>query len=289
MPNIPSLEELLKAGVHFGHRTSRWHPKMNQFIFGARAGVHVIDVEKTQAILEKTLEQIQNMIAGGGSIWFIGTKQQVQDTVAKYAIESKSAYVNRRWLGGTFTNFEEIRKLSRQYLDLKDKREKGELKKYTKFEQLNFDRLIEELERKIGGIAEASVLPDAIFVTDVRHDKTAVTEARKRGIKIIAICDTNVNPRLVDVVIPCNDDSIKAVSMITRLVAESITAGRANQKAVAEKKRQDALKAATPVEVAVDDKSKATVEELDIAMNEKVAMEKQELGKDAAADARRKK
>lgn len=279
MAKIPSLEELLKAGVHFGHRTSRWHPKMAQYIFGSRSGVHVIDIEKTQSILEQVTQQVQNIVANGGSIWFVGTKAQAQGIVEKYAIEAKVSYVNRRWLGGTFTNFEEIRKLSRKYLDLKDKQAKGELKKYTKLEQLQFARLIEELEGKIGGIANSAELPDAIFVLDTRTDKTAILEARKRGIKVIAICDTNVNPGLVDVVIPSNDDSVKALSLITRLIAESVTAGRAQQKSAPAKVAPKAAAA----EVDVVASAKETVDELDIAMNEKIAKEKQELEKEAGA------
>lgn len=230
MPSIPSLEELLKAGVHFGHRTSRWHPKMGKFIFGARAGVHVIDVEKTREILEQATTQIKNIVANGGDVWFIGTKPQTQMLTEKYATEAKIPHVSRRWLGGTFTNFDEIRKLSRKYLDLKDKREKGELKKYTKLEQIQFDRLIEDLEGRIGGIALGDKLPDAIFVLDVRYDKTAIMEAKNCGVKVFGICDTNVNPDHADVVIPANDDSVKSVSLITRLMAEAITEGRKEQK-----------------------------------------------------------
>ncbi len=286
---IPSLEELLKAGVHFGHRTSRWHPKMAQYIFGARAGVHVIDVEKTQEILERVTQQVQNIVANGGNIWFIGTKPQSQAVVEKYATEAKVSYVNRRWLGGTFTNFEEIYKLSRKYLDLKDKNAKGELKKYTKLEQLQFARLIEELEGKIGGIANSSTLPQAIFVLDLRFDKTAVLEARKRGITVIAICDTNVNPALADIVIPSNDDSVKAIALITRLIAESVTAGRAQQKVAAAKVVITPVKGGTVADVKVAEKSQETVADLDIEMNEKIAKEKMELEKAAGAVAPKKK
>ncbi len=278
MPKIPSIEELLKAGVHFGHRTSRWHPKMEQYIFGARQGIHVIDVEKTQSILEYVLAEIEGLVANGAGIWFIGTKLQNQDLVEKYGIEAKTPYVNNRWLGGTFTNFKEIEKLINQYLDLIDKRGKGELKKYTKLEQLQFDRKIAELEEKIGGISTTKGLPQVVFVLDIRHDKTAVMEARKQGIKVYGICDTNVNPGLVDAVIPANDDSMASVSLISRLVAEAVTAGKAKQKDVAAKKREEAKAA----EVAVTEDSKATIEELDLELNEKLAREKQETEKDAA-------
>lgn len=248
MPSIPSVEELLKAGVHFGHRTSRWHPKMNKFIFGARAGVHVINVEKTREILEQATTQIANIVANGGDVWFIGTKPQTQMLTEKYATEAKVPHVSRRWLGGTFTNYDEIRKLSTKYLDLKDKREKGELKKYTKLEQIQFDRLIEDLEERIGGIAHGDKVPEAIFVLDIRHDKTAVMEARKRGIKVFGICDTNVNPAHADIVIPANDDSVKSVSLITRLMAEAVTEGRKSQKAAPAPKKAPVKKPAKKTE-----------------------------------------
>ena len=143
---------MLKAGVHFGHRVSRWHPKMAPFIFGARSGVHVIDLEKTQEQLQKALTFIEELVARGGTILFVGTKKQVQEFVKEQATNVHVPYVTERWLGGTFTNFNQIQKLIKQYLDLKDKRDKGELRKYTKLEQLQFDRRIEELEEKIGGI-----------------------------------------------------------------------------------------------------------------------------------------
>jgi small subunit ribosomal protein S2 len=283
MITIPSLEELLKAGVHFGHRTSRWHPKMAPYIFGSRAGVHVIDVEKTQEILENMSGEIESLIANGGSIWFIGTKQQTQPIVEKYAIEAKMPFVNRRWLGGTFTNFETINKLIKEYLGLKDKREKGDLKKYTKLEQLQFDRKIDELHEKIGGLADVKDLPEAIFIVDLRHDKTAAVEARKRGVKVFAICDTNINPKLADVVIPANDDSVRAVSLITRLVAEAVNSGRSKQKGVAIAKK----KAASEIEVALKENDKATVEELDLEVSEKLAKEKEELEKEASSVSRK--
>ena len=281
MPNIPSIEELLKAGVHFGHRTSRWHPKMAEYIFGARQGVHIIDVEKTHDILENVLEEIKMLIAAGKEIWFIGTIQQNQSIIEKYAIEAKVPFVNRRWLGGTFTNFKEIQKLINEYLDLRDKREKGELKKYTKLEQLQFDRKISELENKIGGISTAAKLPDAIFVVDVRADKTAIVEARKQGIRIYALCDTNVNPDLVDTVIPANDDSIASTSLLTRLVADAVVEGRSAKVAPKPTAKKE-VKEEKANDVDLSEDSKASVEELDLELNEKLAKEKEEAEKSAA-------
>ena len=223
--SIPPLERMLKAGVHFGHRKSRWHPKMAPYIFGARSGVHVIDLEQTQAKLREACEYVEGLVARGGTVLYVGTKKQAQDLVAEQATLAKMPFVNNRWLGGTFTNFSEIQNLINTYLDLKDKREKGDLRKYTKLEQLQFDRKIEELDGKIGGISTLKKLPEAIFVLDARADKTAVLEARKRGVKVISICDTNINASRIDYVIPANDDSIKSLELITATMTEAVKSG----------------------------------------------------------------
>lgn len=270
---------MLKAGVHFGHRTSRWHPKMAKYIFGARSGIHVIDIEQTQTQLEKALNYVEELVARGGSIMFVGTKNQTTEAVERYAKEARTPFVNTRWLGGTFTNFVEIQKLIRQLLDLRDKREKGDLKKYTKLEQLQFDRKIEELNEKIGGMADyVKKLPEAIFVVDVRHDKTAVTEAKIKGVKVIGLVDTNVNPDLVDYVIPANDDSISSVIMMLKLMAEAITVGRARAKNTAETAaRVAAEKVAAAEVVRASERSKAQVEDLDDQMKDQLVKEKEEI------------
>jgi small subunit ribosomal protein S2 len=270
---------MLKAGVHFGHRTSRWHPKMGPYIFGSRSGVHIIDVEKTSAILEKTMKMIEELVARDGVVMFVGTKKQATDLVEKVARDCGMPFVNTRWLGGTFTNFTEIQRLVRKFIDLKDKREKGELKKYTKLEQLMFDREIEELEGKIGGLGDFKKLPEAIFVLDIRHDKTAVEEARKRGVKVIGICDTNVNPDLADVIIPANDDSIGSLTLITKLIGEAVKAGKAKAKTMAADVAAKAAQAKAPKveeEVDVAEEAKEAVLDLDIKMKEQLAREEQE-------------
>ncbi|MFH1632378.1 MAG: 30S ribosomal protein S2, partial [bacterium] len=269
---------MLKAGVHFGHRTSRWHPKMKNYIFGDRAGVHVIDIEQTQTMLENALNKVEEMVAKGGTIMFVSTKAQAKPIIEKYAIDAGVPYVNTRWLGGTLTNFSEIQKLIKSYLDLKDKRAKGELRKYTKLEQLQFDRKIDELEEKIGGISGLEKLPEAVFILDVRHDKTALMEARKRGIKIIALCDTNTNPTLVDVVIPANDDSIGSLTMITKLISEAVKVGKARAKAgnAPVAKIESVIVEQAEDEVEVTEESKASVDDLDDAMKEKLAREELE-------------
>jgi small subunit ribosomal protein S2 len=226
MPKTPTLEELLQAGVHFGHQTSKWHPKMKKFIFGERQGIHIINLEETQKSLEKTLAFAKQTAARGGIILFVGTKKQAADIVAKSALEAGMPYVNKRWLGGTLTNFVNMAQLLRKYRDLKRKLEKGELVKYTKFEQLKFSEQVEMWDEKIGGLIDLMRIPDAIFVFDIRKDKTALEEAARRGVKVLALCDTNVNPSNVDYCIPANDDAVKSIELMAGLVAGAIKEGR---------------------------------------------------------------
>lgn len=227
MSKLPSLEDMLESGVHFGHRTSRWHPKMAEFIFGARKGIHVIDVEKTAEQLEKVLEFVKGVSAKGGTILFIGTKMQAKEIVKKYATEADMPYVTERWLGGTLTNFQQVKHTIKRFKSLRDQKEKGELRKYTKLEQLMLSREIDEMDVKIGGIQNMTKTPDAVFVVDTRTEKTAVLEARKIGAKVIAMCDTNVNPGLTDYVIPANDDAVKSIDMMCSLVSSAIQEGKA--------------------------------------------------------------
>jgi small subunit ribosomal protein S2 len=226
MATIPSVEELLKAGVHFGHRAHHWHPKMRSFIFGERKGIHVVDLEKTQVQLTKIAAVVTDIFAKGGNVLFVGTKPQAQAAVATAAQACGMPYINVRWLGGTLTNWPQIQRLLRHYLDLKDKREKGELRKYTKLEQLNFDREIAELDEKIGGLSSMKRLPDAVVVIDARAEKTAVREANSVHIPVIALVDTNVNPEGVTYVIPGNDDATSSITCVLNVLVEAIEEGK---------------------------------------------------------------
>jgi len=237
MAKMPSLTDMLQAGMHFGHRTSRWHPKMAPFIFGAKSGVHIIDLEAATKQLQEALDYVKGIAARGGIVLFVGTKPQASEVVREAAERCGMPHVTARWLGGTLTNFPQIKKTLKRLKMLKDQREKGELKKYTKKEQLMIDREIEEMEAKMGGIQDMEKLPDALFVVDVRTEKTALTEAQVTGTKVVALCDTNVNPLGVDYIIPGNDDAVKTISMVVKLVADAIKEGKS-----------DALKAAAPVE-----------------------------------------
>jgi small subunit ribosomal protein S2 len=283
---IPSPLEMLKAGVHFGHLSSRWHPKMKPFIFGIRSGVHIIDVEKTAEQLVQTTDFVAKTVAKGGVILFVGTKRQAQDIVAKRAQEAGMPYVNVRWLGGTLTNFGQLHRLIKHYLDLKEKREKGELRKYTKLEQLQFDREIAELDEKIGGLATLSRIPDALFILDARHEKTAVKEASVMKIPIIALVDSNVNPTGISYVIPGNDDAYNSLDLIAKQISQAVIEGK--QKAASEAKAAAEVRKAIEAEarvsaeadvtedVTISDNDKEIVAELDDKINEQLAEEEQE-------------
>ncbi len=266
---VPSSLEMLKAGVHFGHRSSRWHPKMKQFIFGVRGGVHIFDLEKTTEKLQEAVTFVEKLVAKGGTVLFVGTKSQTQDIVAKYAQACNMPYVNVRWLGGTLTNFGQLQKLVKHYLDLKDKRDKGELRKYTKLEQLHFDREIAELEEQIGGISTMTRMPDAIFVLDARHDKTTVREAITMKLPVIALVDSNVNPVGIRYVIPGNDDAVGSIELIARLISEAVNDGK--KKAAHEAQAAAEVRKAIDEEVKLSDKAKEVVDDLDDKIKEELA------------------
>ncbi|MBI2485324.1 30S ribosomal protein S2 [Candidatus Uhrbacteria bacterium] len=225
---IPSLPELLEAGAHFGHQANHWHPKMAPYIYGARGGVHIIDLEKTQERLKGALEVVKNLVAQGGVVLFVGTKPQAKSVVKSAALSCGMPFVTERWLGGTLTNFRQLRETINRYVKLREQQEKGELdEKYTKMERLLIAREIEEDQVKVGGIENMKKLPDAIFISDIRHDKTALMEAVGSHVKVIGVCDTNVNPEHVDEVIPMNDDAVRSIQMVYELLAEAVNEGKA--------------------------------------------------------------
>lgn len=238
--NLPSVEDMLQAGMHFGHRSSKWHPKMKPYIFSARKGVHIIDLVKTREQLSSAMTFITDLTAAGKTVLFVGTKPQVKGLMKKVAKEMNMPYVSEHWLGGTMTNFAIIKKSIRKYKDLVEKREAGKLSKYTKKEQLQFDRQIAKLELAVGGLVELNKLPDAIFIWDLKVEKTALAEAKKKHVPIIAICDTNVNPEGIQYVIPANDDASKAIALVLNVAKDAVAAGRAKAaKAPLATKNQD--------------------------------------------------
>jgi small subunit ribosomal protein S2 len=229
----PKLEDLLAAGAHFGHQVSKWHPLMKPFIYTERNTVHIIDLQQTQSKLKQAQEFVSDLVASGGTVIFIGTKRQAQKTVKEIAEKIEMPYVCERWLGGTFTNFSVIKKQIAKLQDLERKRDSGELAKYTKKEQVVFDKEIDRLTRFFGGLRKLQKLPEAIFVIDINEEMSAIKEARRKGVKIIAICDTNVNPDLVDYCIPANDDAVKVIELISGAIGEAVTDGRDKAKKTA--------------------------------------------------------
>ena len=221
-----TMRDLLKAGVHFGHQTRYWNPKMSKFIFGARNKIHIINLEHTLPALNGALDNIQNMAANKNKVLFVGTKRAASKIVKEEASRAGMPYVNHRWLGGMLTNYMTIRQSIRRLRDLETQSSDGTFEKLTKKEALMRQREMEKLERSIGGIKEMGGLPDALFVIDVDHERIAVNEANKLGIPVVGIVDTNSNPDGVDYVIPGNDDAIRAIQIYASAVADAVLDGK---------------------------------------------------------------
>ena len=219
---IPSVKELFKQGVHFGHKASKRHPKASSFIYTKYNDIHIIDLEKTVAKLKEAITFIQSIIKKNGQIVFIGSKRQAKDIVKTSALGCDMPYIVGRWIGGTFTNFINIRKLVNKLEKLEKEKEDGSWEVYTKKERVGFNKELNKLQDTVGGIKKMKKLPQAIFVIDISKERTAIREAHKMNIPIIALADTNVNPELVDYHIPANDDAIKSIKLITNLIAEAI-------------------------------------------------------------------
>lgn len=221
-----SLKDLLEAGCHFGHQSARWNPKMKPYLYTVRDGVHVFDLAKTKEGLEKTCEFVKKLTAKGEKIVFVGTKRQAQAIVKEEAKKAGVPFVSERWLGGTITNWGQIKKSIAKLTEMIEVREKGEYKKYTKKEQILLDREISRLEKFFGGLVGLEDLPAAIFVVDIKKEETAVREANREEIPVIAIVDSNSNPDLADYVIPANDDAVGSIKLIVGVIAEAAKKGR---------------------------------------------------------------
>jgi small subunit ribosomal protein S2 len=221
-----SLKELLEAGVHFGHQTKRWNPKMKDFIFGERNGIYIIDLQKTHRYLQEALQYVQELSAQGKSILFVGTKRQAQEAVAEEAIRCGSPYVNERWLGGLLTNFVTVRKSLDRLKDLDAMSTDGRHERLTKREVARLEKERGKLDRNLRGIKGMKSVPDAVFVIDTRKEAIAVQEARKLRIPVVGIVDTNCDPDEVDQVIPGNDDALRAIRLFAGRIADAVLAGR---------------------------------------------------------------
>ncbi len=220
-----SIEDLIKSGAHFGHLTRRWNPKMRPYIFMERNGIHIIDLKKTQAAIENVANVVTNLARQKRYILFVGTKKQAKDIVKEDAKRCGMPYVTERWLGGMLTNFQTIRQSIRRMEDIGKMQEDGTLAQLKKKERLMRARELEKLERNLSGIALMPRVPDAIFVVDIRREHIAVAEARRLGVPVIALVDTNCDPELVDHPIPANDDALRSIKLITGLVADAIVEG----------------------------------------------------------------
>lgn len=245
MPQLPTLEKMLESGLHFGHKRSRRYPKMEPFIFTTKNDINIIDLRLSLDYLARALEYVQKLGESGATLLFVGTKKQAAPLTIKYATLCGQPYVTTRWIGGTLTNFAIISKMIKKYWNLTGQRDSGDFEKYTKKEQLDLSREIEELESLIGGIKNMQKLPAALFVVDVHSDSTATKEARIKKLPIVAICDTNVNPELVNYPIPANDDAVKGIDLILDLISKSYLEGAAKKtqvKEVEEAKKQGAEK-----------------------------------------------
>ncbi|MBI2910873.1 MAG: 30S ribosomal protein S2 [Chloroflexi bacterium] len=221
------MKALLEAGVHFGHQTRRWDPRMRDYIFTERNGIHIIDLQKTVVMLNAAHEWVVNLAASGGTILFVGTKKQAQEAIEEEASRCGMPYVNRRWLGGLLTNFQTIQGRVDHLVRLEDRKLKGEFEWLPKKEALKLGEEIDRLNRHLGGIKEMTALPDALYVVDPAKEYIAVAEARRLGIAIVALVDTNCNPDLIDHAIPANDDAIRAVRLLTSRVADAVAEGKA--------------------------------------------------------------
>lgn len=248
MSNI-TMKELLEAGVHFGHQTKRWNPKMKPYIFGARNGIYIIDLQKTVRLFKNAYSFVRDTAQAGESILFVGTKKQAQDSIAEEALRCNMFYVNQRWLGGMLTNFATVRQSIDRLKRLDAMVADGSIEAYTKKEILSFEKQREKLEKSLGGIKGMSRLPGAIFVIDPKNESIAVSEARKLGIPVVSVVDTNCDPDPIDHIIPGNDDAIRAIRLLASKMADAVLEGaQARELELREDTEAEAVEAETAVE-----------------------------------------
>lgn len=297
----PDMQELLAAGVHFGHKISRGHPKMKRYIFGARDGVHILDLAQSEAQLKEAAQAAYEMGKAGEVMLLVGTKKQSQDLIAELAKEADTPYLNQTWVGGIFTNFDEIRKNLKKLRELKEEQDKGQLTRYTKREQLLISKRLGKFEREMGGVYSMDKMPDALFIVDAVSDNIAVREANKMGVKVIGLCDTNADPTWFDYPVASNDDGIKAIKIVCETIirayaagkkeagmstapADAVKVGEAKQSLSVDKKEEAPKKAAKK-----EDKSEETKEEvLDETLAEEAAAIEEEVEKEVVDESSRK-
>jgi len=221
-----SLETLLESGAHFGHHTKRWNPKMKQYLYGSEDGVHIFDLTKTKELLSEALDFIKKASSEGKVILLVGTKKQVKDKIVEVAQATNSLYVSERWLGGTLTNFDQMKRSMKKMQDLRDEIDSRDYKKYTKKERLLMERKYARMERFLGGLKDMAKIPDILFVVDTHKEAGTVAEANKTGVEVVGIVDSNSDPTVIDYIIPMNDDATKALDYVLGLVQDAIITGR---------------------------------------------------------------
>ena len=232
MPDIATIKQLLEAGAHFGHQTSRWHPRMKKYIFTKRNGIHIIDLEQTASMLDNACDFVRQVAAEGGHVLFVGTKKQAQEIIEEEAKRCGMYYVNQRWIGGVLTNFATIQARIDYLVRLEDQQARGEFRRLPKKEALKLEEEISRLNRQMGGIKEMTSLPAALFVIDPTKERIALVEAKRVGVPVVAIADTNCNPDDIDHPIPANDDAIRAIKLICSKIADAVIEGRTSQAAI---------------------------------------------------------
>ncbi len=253
---VVTMKQLLEAGVHFGHQTRRWNPKMRRFIFGERNGIYIIDLQQTLARIETAYSFVRDLVADGGTVLLVGTKKQAQDPIRSYAEKCGMPYVNERWLGGMLTNFETIAKRVGKMQEYQRMRAAGDFEAMPKKEALIISRELEKLERNLQGIRNMTKVPQAVFILDTKKEHIAVTEANKLGIPIVAVVDTNCDPDLIQYVIPGNDDAIRAGTLMCRIIADAVEEGR-----LIASKRNPAAAAALPQQRTAEDEARIAAQQ----------------------------
>jgi small subunit ribosomal protein S2 len=251
LADTSSIKQLLEAGAHFGHQASGWHPRMKKYIFTKRNGIHIIDLEQTVKFLAKMQDFVKEIVADGGTVLFVGTKKQAQESVESEAKRCGMYYVNQRWLGGTLTNFATIQSRIDYLVRLEDQKAKGEFNRRPKKEASKLEEEIIRLNRQLGGIKEMTKLPNVLFIIDPTKDRIALMEAKRMNIPVAAICDTNCNPDELDVIVPANDDAIRAVKLICVKIADAVIEGKGIQVVVPKEEvtEEEAAKVAQPAPV----------------------------------------
>lgn len=245
-----TMKELLEAGVHFGHQTRRWNPKMKEYIFGQRNGIYIIDLQKTIKSFKEALQFVRNVAESGRQILFVGTKKQAQDIIRDYALKCESSYVNQRWLGGLLTNFKVIRNSVDKLVEMEEMREDGRWELLSKKEQSRKEKVFRKLQKNLGGLKTLTELPGAVFIIDSSKEEIAIAEARKMKIPIVAVVDTNGDPEDIDYPIPGNDDAVRAIELFASKVAEAIIEGKKARLAqgMMEEKKEESSAETQPVE-----------------------------------------